>query len=76
MTEAQAKSMLNSAIKYQSQKMQSCTYSLGDKVSVWCEKIVNGRIGEFIGPFTVLLHDGRSKIVPIDQDGGIKRYST
>ena len=43
---------------------------------VWRERIVNNRIREFIGPFTVLHHDERSKIVAIDQDGVIKRFST
>ena len=37
---------------------------------------MNNRIGEFIEPSTVLHHDKRSKIVAIDQDGVIKRYST
>ena len=36
---------------------------------------MSNRIGEFIGPFTVLHHDERSRIVFIDQDGVIKRYS-
>ena len=40
------------------------------------EEKVNNSIREFIGPFTVLHHDERSKIVAIDQDGVIKRYST
>ena len=37
---------------------------------------MNYRIGEFIGPFSVLHHDERSYIVTIDQDRIIKRYST
>ena len=37
---------------------------------------MNNRIGEFIGPFTDLHHDKRSKIVAIGQDGAIKRYFT
>ena len=37
---------------------------------------MNNRIGDFIGSFTVLHHDDRSKIVIIDQDGIIKRYYT
>ena len=37
---------------------------------------MNIRIGEFIGSFTVLHHDERSKIAAIDQDGTIKRYSS
>ena len=75
MTEAQAKSRLKHAIKYQSLKMQSYTCLPGDKVLVWCEKIVNNRMGEFIGAFTVPHHDERSKIVAIYQDVAIKRYS-
>ena len=43
---------------------------------VWLEKIEGNRIGEFIGPFTVLHHDESSKIVAIYQKGVIKRYST
>ena len=37
---------------------------------------MNNRIGEFIGPFTVVRHDERSSIVAIDEDGVIKRYYT
>ena len=56
--------------------MQSYTYSPTHKVLVCREKIVNNRIGEFIGTFTVLHYDERSKIVAIDQNGVIKRHST
>ena len=37
--------------------------------------IVNSHIREFIRQFTVLHHYERSKIVAIDQDEAIKRYS-
>ena len=43
---------------------------------VWREKIVKGRIEEFIGPFTVPHHNECSKIVAKDQERVIKRYST
>ena len=56
--------------------MQTYTCSPGDKELVWREKTVNSRMGEFIAPFTVLHQDKRSKIVAIDQDRVIKRYST
>ena len=46
MAEAQAKSRLRLAIKHQSLKMQSYTYSSKDKTLVWREKIVSDRIGE------------------------------
>ena len=55
--------------------MKNYTYSPGDEVLVWHENIMNNRIEEFIGSITVLHHDERSKIVTIDQDGVIKRYS-
>ena len=38
--------------------------------------IVNNREGEINGPFIILHHDERSKIVAIDQDSVIKRYLT
>ena len=66
MAESQAKSKFKCAIKHQSPKMQNYTYSPGEKVLVWREKIVNNRIEEFIGPFTVLHPDERCKIVAID----------
>ena len=56
--------------------MSSCTNSPGDEVLAWREKIVSNRIGELIGPFNVLHYDECCKIIPIDQDGVIKRYST
>ena len=34
------------------------------------------KIGEFTVPFVVLYCDERSKLVPIDQNGVIKRYSS
>ena len=37
---------------------------------------MNIRIGEFIRPFTVLHRDESSKIVALNEDGVIKRYST
>ena len=76
MAESQAKSRLKSAMKRQSPKMQSYTYSPGEKALVWSEKIVDNRIGGFIGLFTVLHRDERSKIFAIEQDGVIKRYTT
>ena len=48
----------------------------GGEVLVWREKIVIIHIGECFGTFTVLHHHERSKIIAIDKDGLIKRYST
>ena len=38
--------------------------------------MVNNRIGEFIVPFIVLRFDKLSKVVVINEDGAINRYST
>ena len=76
MEKTQEKSRLKRAISHQSLKMQRYTYSPGDKVLVWHKKIVNNRIGELIGLFTVLNHDERSRIDAIDQEEVIERYST
>ena len=40
-------------------------YDPGDQVLVWREKIVNHRIGEWLGPFTVLGMDASKKLVYI-----------
>ena len=75
MAEAQAKLRLKRAIKHQSPNMQRYMYPSGDKILVWSQKIVNNRIGEFIGPFIVLHHDECSNIVAKDQDAAIRRYT-
>ena len=45
-------------------------YQPGDKVLVWREKVVNHRIGEWLGPFTVMSNDELRKLVYI-QDAKI-----
>ena len=41
------------------------TLDPGDQVLVWREKVVNHRIGEWIGPFTVLVMDASKNLVYI-----------
>ena len=55
--------------------MRSHIYSPDKTPLVWLEEIVNNRIGRFLGPFIVLYHDEWYKIIVIDQNGVIKRYS-
>ena len=38
-------------------------YSPGDKVLIWWEKQVENRIGEWIGPYTVVSYDAEARIV-------------
>lgn len=51
------------ALKHSTPTASSRVYSPGDKVLVWREKVVDSRIGEWIGPFTVLAADETKKIV-------------
>ncbi len=44
------------------------TYQTGDKVLVWREKIVENRIGEWIGPYFVISINHESKIVLVQKD--------
>ena len=75
MAEAQAQLKLKRALKYQWTITKDHTYSPGNKVLVWLEKIVNCRIYKFIGSYMVLHHDERSNTISIDQNGVVKRYS-
>ena len=76
MEEAQAKSKFKHFIEHKSLKIQRYTYSPGDKVCVWCERIVDSRVGEFIRQYTVLHHNEHFMIAAMYQDGVIKRHYT
>ena len=49
-----------------------------DDVQVWREKQVENRIGEWIGPFTVVTTDSRAKIVVVQNnaDSALERFNT
>lgn len=44
------------------------SFEPGDKVLVWREKIVDHRIGECIGPFTVVCFEPERKIVHVQDN--------
>ena len=64
------------SIKYKTPSATDHVFVPADSVLVWRERIVNKRVGEFIGPFIVLAFDPLSKNVIVDQNRTKKRYTT
>ena len=65
---AQAK--VNRALKHQFPAASHPTYTPGEQVLVWREKLIENRIGEWIDPYTVETVDHDSKIVVIKKTPG------
>ena len=76
MAQELAAAKIRRSMKHKTPSATNHTYEPGDAVLVWREKIVNNRIGEFIGPFPVLAYEPHSKIVVVNQNGEKKRYTT
>ena len=49
------------ALEHSTPTASSCVYSPGDQVLVWQDRVVDSRIGEYVGPFTVLATDETKK---------------
>jgi len=58
-----AKLRVKRALQLKVPPSADAVYQPGDKVLVWREKIVLNRIGEWLGPFTVILADRQRKLV-------------
>ena len=65
-----AKARVNRALKHSTPDAADVMYTPGDMVLVWREKIVNNRIGEWMGPYKVEGFDPSSKIVHIREKAG------
>ena len=70
-----AKSKLQRALKHNAPDAADRVFEPGQLVLVWREKIVNNRIGEWLGPYQVISMDHHTKIVLVDCDGESKRFS-
>lgn len=70
MTQHMAKLRVKRALHHRVPSAADRSYSPGDKVLVWREKQVNNRIGEWLGPFSVLATDDQKKLMYI-QDAKI-----
>ena len=58
------------ALKGETASATHQTYQPGDQVLIWCEKLVENRIGEWIGPFTVVTYDATARIVLVQEKPG------
>ena len=65
------------ALKHNTPSATDRVYKPGDKVLVWREKLVENRIGEWIGPYTVKSFNEDFRIVLVQQseDAPQKRYN-
>ena len=57
-----AKLRVKRALSYAAPPAADRSYQPGDRVLVWRENVVNNRIGEWMGPFTVMATDERKKL--------------
>ena len=55
------------ALKHRPPAAADRAYKPGDSVLIWREKIFNNRIGEWLGPFTVLSVDDEKKLVYVKE---------
>lgn len=56
------------ALKHKTPAAADMNYKVGDKVLVWRTKVVDSRIGEWLGPFTVDGIDVSKKIVYVQDE--------
>ena len=66
------------ALKRETSAAADRVYQPGDQVVLWHEKQVKHRIGEFVGPYTVVAYDLITKTVLVQEDAEARyeKYST
>ena len=65
-----AKMKINRALNHMVPKAANRSYQPGDKVLVWREEVVDSRIGEWLGPFSVSSFEPEKKLVLVQDDKG------
>ena len=72
-----AQTRVNRALKHNTPNANVRIYQPGDEVLVWREKLVENRIGEWVGPYIVKSYDERSRIVLVQKsaDSAHERYN-
>ena len=68
MSEHLARAKVKRALHHNPPPSADQTYQPGDEVLVWRENQVEYRIGEWIGPYTVVTYDVPSKVVVVQKD--------
>ena len=68
MSQHLARAKVKRALHHKPPPATDHTYEPGDEVLVWREKQVEHRIGEWLGPYTVVTFDAASKVVVIQKD--------
>ena len=58
-----AQSKVNRALRHKAPSATDLVYQPGDKVLVWRAEQVGNRLGEWLGPYTIVSSDPTSKIV-------------
>ena len=68
---------INRALKHNTPVATDRVFQPGDKVLLWREKVVENRIGEWVGPYTVKSFDENSRIVLVQksEDAPHERYN-
>ena len=77
MAKHQAQVRVKRALQHQTPQATDQIYQPDDKVLVWREKLVENRIGELIGPYTVCSYDAEALIVLVrkEPDAPHERYN-
>ena len=78
MSQHLAKVKVKRAIHQNTPPESDRVYQPGDEVIAWREKLVENRIGEWIGPYTVVTTDSNAKIVVAQKEAGsaLERFNT
>lgn len=77
MAQHMANSRVTRDIKHNTPEATSTIYNPGDRVLILCEKKVENRIGEWLGPYVVVSVNDDTNIILVqkDTDSPIKRFS-
>ena len=70
MEQHMARMKLQRALRHQVPSAADTIFEHGQKVLVWCEMIIANRIGEWVGPLTVVQVDQERKLVYVQESEG------
>ena len=65
-----AESRVKPALRHHTPQAADIVYQPGDKALVWREKLIESRIGEWVGPYIVRSYDAAARIVLVQKESG------